>query len=75
MAYDRRVDAAQDARLFLLRANRLVDEIAAGAGPKQPARPLSKEPDYRVDPVRFGRTRLFLSRFVGRFAWRFGLGL
>ncbi len=32
--------------------------------------PVRREPTYRAGNVRFGRTRLFLSKFIGRIAWR-----
>ena len=71
--YDAMVDAAEDrasAAEFLGHANRLVDTIL-GPSAREPAAPRF----VRVAPVRFGRVRLFLAKFVGRAAWRNGVNL
>ena len=60
-----------DARRFLDHADNLVDRIV---DPKirrtiPPPRFL-RDSNVFLTPVRFGRTRLFLSKFIGRAAWR-----
>ena len=72
--YDAMVDAAEDrreaARLFLAHSNRIVDTILDPSASEQ------TPPRFvRVAPVRFGRVRLFLAKFIGRAAWRNGVNL
>ncbi len=96
--YDRKVDAAEDAREFASNAAALVDSaeadrkrIAEETGetdvlaylkrvwPKSQPQDVKCEllpaafkrgPDIFLPNVRYGRTRLFLSKIIGRAAWR-----
>jgi hypothetical protein len=72
IGYDALVDAAEDrreaARQFIGDANHLVDSILDPAAATSPR-------FVHVAPVRFGRTRLFLAKFIGRAAWRQGVNL
>lgn len=78
--YDALVDDALDrsnAAVFLREANRLVDSILDPDSAFNSVPPPRFVIDRHVflEPVRFGRTRLFLSKFIGRIAWRGWVGL
>ena len=69
--FESSTDPRERVAAFLTHAESLVDDLLDPSTAETEVFPRF----VRVAPVRFGRIRLFLAKFLGRVAWRNGVNL